>query len=299
MDAFRGQHLVVLPEAVRRSARTHPLLRGLLVTDAGVFPRAEGHLVERAHGAAGTVLILCSSGSGWVQLKGGGADAGGRSKVEPGALAWLPAGHAHAYGTEGKAGEAWTIEWAHVAGTEVAGWAELLQIPEGGGVVSLGRERASMIGLGGAWEHLERGYSLTNLVSAGAALRAALANIVRQRSMPGKEAGRRSARDRVSASVEWMRAHLAQPIRLDELAALAGLSVPHYSALFHRLTGFSPIDWLIRLRVQRACQLLDTTDAVIAAVGEQAGFSDAYYFTRRFTGVMGMSPRAWRRLTKG
>src|SRR5690554_1677239 len=98
VDAFRGQHLVVLPETVRRNVRTHSLLRGLLVTDAGLFPRAERHLVERPQGAAGTVLILCSSGSGWIQLKESGVSAGGRLRVGPGTLAWLPAGQPHAYG---------------------------------------------------------------------------------------------------------------------------------------------------------------------------------------------------------
>lgn len=304
VDAFRGQHLVVLPESVRRNAQPHPLLRGLLVTDAGVFPRAAGHLVVRPKGAEATVVILCSSGSGWVRLKEGGGNAGGKLRVEPGSLAWLPGGQPHAYGTEGALAAdvgtdaAWTIEWAHITGAEVAGWAELLQLPADGGVVSLGGERASAIDLGAAWEHLERGYSLANLVSASTALRAALANIVRQRATPGKPGGR-LAQERVAASAEWMQVHLTQPMRLDELAGLAGLSVPHYSALFRQLTGFAPIDWLIRLRIQRACQLLDTTDAAIRTIGEQTGFNDAYYFTRRFSCVMGMSPRAWRRLKKG
>ncbi|MDR1281073.1 MAG: AraC family transcriptional regulator [Opitutaceae bacterium] len=291
----------MLPGPVSRSAQTHPLLRGLLVTDAGVFPHAERHLVERPSGAAGTVLILCSSGSGWVRTGNGG-----RLRVEPGSLAWLPAGFSHAYGTDGAAspgaeageGMAWTIEWAHVTGGEVAAWAELLQLPPGGGVLAMELARAPVVSLGAAWEHLERGYSLSNLVSASAALRAALANIVRLRAAPGTP-GRQSAQERVAASAEWMKAHLAQPVRLDELAGLAGLSAPHYSTLFRQLTGFAPIDWLIRMRIQRACQLLDTTDDAVRAIGEQTGFSDAYYFTRSFSRVMGISPRVWRRMQKG
>jgi transcriptional regulator GlxA family with amidase domain len=87
--------------------------------------------------------------------------------------------------------------------------------------------------------------------------------------------------------------------RLDELATAAGLSVAHYSMLFRRHTGFSPIDFLIRLRVRRACRLLDTTSLPIGEVGERAGYLDPYYFARCFRRVMGCSPRGYRKMTKG
>jgi transcriptional regulator GlxA family with amidase domain len=96
-----------------------------------------------------------------------------------------------------------------------------------------------------------------------------------------------------------MQAHLAQSIRLEELASLAAVSVPHYCTLFKRHTGFAPIDWLIRLRIQRACQLLDTTTETVAAIGRRAGFPDPYYFTRCFRRIIGHPPREYRRITKG
>jgi transcriptional regulator GlxA family with amidase domain len=173
-----------------------------------------------------------------------------------------------------------------------------LQLPASGGVAAFDAEAAARIGLGGAWEQLERGYSLANLVAAGTALRSALSALGRSLVLPGKPGGR-PAMERVAASAEWMKEHLVKPVRLQELATLAGLSVPHYSALFRQRTGFAPIDWLIRLRIQRACQLLDTTDAPVRAVGEQAGFNDAYYFARSFRRVMGVSPRAYRKVKKG
>lgn len=96
-----------------------------------------------------------------------------------------------------------------------------------------------------------------------------------------------------------MRTHLAQSIRLEELAQLAGVSIPHYCTLFKRQTGFAPIDWLLRLRVQRACQLLDTTPDPIATIGARVGFPDPYYFTRCFRRIVGTPPREYRRIPKG
>jgi AraC family transcriptional regulator, arabinose operon regulatory protein len=286
-EGFAGQHLVVLPTAVRRQAERHPLLRGLLVTDAGVFPRAMAHYIERAKGAATTLLILCSAGRGWVRLPGQDLE------VESGTLVWLPAGIPHAYGAADKA--PWTIEWCHFTGEEVDAWRDLLQLPAAGGAIGLGAEAAE-IRLARAWESLEHGYSVGNLVAASIALRAALSTA----SAARREAhGTRSAEERVAASAAWMKEHLAQPVRLNELAAMAGVSVPHYSMLFRRQTGFAPIDWLIRLRVQRACQLLDTTRATVAEIGADVGFADPYYFTRCFRRVMGLPPTRYRQVPKG
>ena len=77
------------------------------------------------------------------------------------------------------------------------------------------------------------------------------------------------------------------------------MSVTHYSALFRRHGGFAPIDFLIRQRVQHACRLLDTTSLSVGEVAERTGYADPYYFTRCFRRVMGVAPRAYRKVPKG
>jgi YesN/AraC family two-component response regulator len=59
------------------------------------------------------------------------------------------------------------------------------------------------------------------------------------------------------------------------------------------------MDYFSRLKVQHACRLLDTTSARIQEVGTEIGYPDPYYFSRLFREVMGMSPRAYRSITKG
>ena len=288
-EGFRDQHLVVLPDSVRKSAERHPLLRALFVTDAGVFPRAGRHLVSRPKGVATTLLILCSAGRGWAEI------SGQKFVVEAGTVLWFPARQPHAYGSD--SASPWTIEWAHFTGLECAAWREFLQLPAAGGSLSLPASVLAQISLGPIWSHLERGYSSANLIEASLALRTTFAAL--SRPGPSSRSDDRPAVERVAASTEWIRAHLSQSIRLAELAQLAAVSIPHYCALFKRQTGFAPIDWLIRLRIQRACQLLDTTTETIAAIGARAGFPDPYHFTRSFRRIMGRSPRDYRRIPKG
>jgi transcriptional regulator GlxA family with amidase domain len=78
----------------------------------------------------------------------------------------------------------------------------------------------------------------------------------------------------VALVLEKVREAPATPYRLNELAAAAGLSVPHFSELFRRQTGHAPIDYVIRQRIQTACQLLDTTDESVAVIAAEVGYSE-------------------------
>lgn len=286
---FTGQHMVVVPDPLREAARTQPLLRGLQVTDAGYFPAARHHRIERETGAPTTLVILCLRGAGWYRL---GEDT---CAVGPGDLVWLPARRAHAYGA---AEDPWTIAWAHFTGDEVPAWARLLDLGATAreATIRLPVDRLEEIALDRVYAAIERGFSLRQQVAAAAALRRSLSEAAQLAIAPTDS---RSARDRVLASAEALRRDWQRPRRLVELATAAGVSVTHYSTLFRHHTGFAPIDFLIRLRVQHACRLLDTSTLPVRDVAERVGYSDSYYFTRCFRRVMGCSPRAYRQRQKG
>lgn len=282
--------MLVLPAPLAVRARTHPLLKGLCVTDAGYFPVAKNHLVERLRGTATHLVILCMRGKGWVRS----GDA--IREISAGDLAWLPANAPHAYGASED--DPWTIVWAHFSGDEVRAWGELLGITDQNAatVFDLPDDRLDEIALDQVYAALERGFAVRHQVMAATALRHALSTVVQLAHTPRNA---RSAHERVVASIEMLRRDWQRVHTLAELAAAAHVSVAHYSALFRRQTGFAPIDFIIRLRVQHACRLLDTTELSIAEVAEQVGYQDPYYFTRCFRRVMGRSPRLYREVPKG
>lgn len=288
-EGFPGQHHVVLPPSVVQRALRSPLLRGLMPTDAGAYPRASGHYVERPRGAAGTVFLVCTAGSGWVRWKDR------EQRVQTGGVVLLPPAEAHAYGADEE--DPWTLEWAHFVGEEAAHWrvAVLGRNPDSA-CLELPARIAPALGVARIYERLEAGYSEPQLLAAAAALRWSLAELVRLRHLPGNAP---TVVDAVDATAAWMREHLEQRIALEQLAVRARLSVSHFSAMFRQRFGYAPIDWLIRQRIQRACQLLDTTSEKVEAVGAAVGFADAYYFSRMFRRVMGVPPRRYRGTVKG
>src|SRR5579862_1904024 len=65
--------------------------------------------------------------------------------------------------------------------------------------------------------------------------------------------------ERIERSIAYMVEHLDQPLQVSTLAAQASVSPSHYFALFKRQTGMAPIDYFIRLRMNHARELLDST----------------------------------------
>jgi transcriptional regulator GlxA family with amidase domain len=152
-------------------------------------------------------------------------------------------------------------------------------------------ERLDSLGFDRIHSVLAAGYGLPELLDAAAALQICLVSVSRRRAQNSTAL---SAQERVHASVELLRQNWMHPHHLPELAAAAGLSVTHYTAIFRRLTGFSPIDFLIRQRVQHGAALLATSSTPISEIAPGCGFNDPYYFSRSFARVMGCSPRRYR-----
>lgn len=96
-------------------------------------------------------------------------------------------------------------------------------------------------------------------------------------------------------AVEYLDENCDRNIRLEELAALAGLSQSHFSHAFKASTGMAPHQWQTNARIERAKQLLLKNEASLTTISAEAGFSDQAHFTRVFRKVVGTTPASWRR----
>src|SRR5258708_17647286 len=84
-------------------------------------------------------------------------------------------------------------------------------------------------------------------------------------------------------------------IALDVVAQEVGLSRYHFSRVFKESMGLSPINYIVRQRIERAKKLLAETDLPIADVALQSGFSGQSHFTTFFRRLVGLTPRSFRR----
>jgi len=100
----------------------------------------------------------------------------------------------------------------------------------------------------------------------------------------------RNAENRLLKVLALMREDVARPWTLEELARKANLSPPHFTALCRRQTGMPPLSLLIRLRLQRAMDLLQRGDHNVAEAARAVGYEDPFYFSRLFKKHIGMTP---------
>jgi AraC-like DNA-binding protein len=99
--------------------------------------------------------------------------------------------------------------------------------------------------------------------------------------------------------IHYMKENIEKHITLHDIASFLGYSPSHISMVFKKNTGHSPMAYLNLLKIQQACLLLDSTDMKINQVCYKVGIDDAYYFSRLFSKMMGMSPRDYKQLKKG
>ena len=94
--------------------------------------------------------------------------------------------------------------------------------------------------------------------------------------------------------IDHMRTHMGETLSLEQLAGLSGLSCSQFARAFRDATGHPPHQYLIRLRVEAARELLEQTLLSVKEVGAQCGFEQPNHFATMFRKVTGMGPRSWR-----
>ncbi len=286
-EGFPGQRAVVLPRPLVGSWLDAGPLLELLPSDVGHYPRAEAHYVERPSGAAQLVLIYCVRGRGWLRMDQ-------TWRIGPGQALAIPPGTPHAYGADED--DPWTIYWVHMAGLKARRAGRLLTDRAGAPVFTVGLDPALPPLFEEILDLLGQGYTAPRLEWASACLAQLVAAFSAAAGRDPRGAGPDERLERV---IETMHRRLGDRLSVAGLAAEAALSPSHFSAVFRRKTGFAPLDFFLRLKMQRACHLLDSTGLPVKAIAAEIGFEDPLYFSRAFRRVHACSPTEYRAARKG
>ena len=99
----------------------------------------------------------------------------------------------------------------------------------------------------------------------------------------------------ISTIVGFITENFAHPLSMADLSQRVGMSESQFSRYFRRATGNNFTDFVNRLRITRACELLMDTDRYITNVCYDSGFNNVANFNRRFLEIKGMTPKEFRR----
>jgi len=119
-----------------------------------------------------------------------------------------------------------------------------------------------------------------------------ICGISRDLHAPGAEVGEFAA---LSAALDHIHRHFDEPLRLPALAEMAGMSVYQFDQRIRALFRVTAGQYLVKVRIDAACQRLAAGGDAVAHIALDCGYSDQSAFSRQFKQVVGMSPAAYRK----
>lgn len=98
----------------------------------------------------------------------------------------------------------------------------------------------------------------------------------------------------ISNAVRYMQHHYSNPIILDDIVEASGLSKYYFSRLFQSIMQTSPMNFLTKIRLNKAIELMNDQNLTIEEIALRVGYSNGNYFTKVFKSIIGMSPGKYR-----
>ena len=95
----------------------------------------------------------------------------------------------------------------------------------------------------------------------------------------------------ISNIQKYIQSHIEERLTLNEISAVFGLSPNYLSALFKKTCGVGFSEYITQMKISRAKTLLLEQDMKVYEIADQLGFESAFYFSKVFKKVSGVSPR--------
>lgn len=100
---------------------------------------------------------------------------------------------------------------------------------------------------------------------------------------------------RIGKAIGLLENSLQRHVPLKELTGITAMSVSTLNRIFKEATGFSPIQYHLRIRIKKAGELLCSTGLSVTEIAGFTGFDDSNYFSRQFRKITGLSPMEFRK----
>ena len=280
---FLGQTMVVLDNDKKRNLLTNLFYHNLFPEAIGYFPNAKHHNRSRKNGINEYILLYCLAGEGWIKINGK------TIQLTPNTGFIIPENTGHKYGSSLK--DAWSIYWVHFTGKYATTFYNRFSTTTDTAIkIAFDESRITL--LYEILKLLESDYTDEKTELTHFKLISFLSSICYSNALNN------TVDDTISHSIEFMKVHLNEILTIVVLAKQACYSISRYSELFKQKTGYSPIQFLIRLKIQKSCEYLYFTNLAIKEICNEVGFDDPYYFSRMFKKQIGVSPSEYRKKKK-
>ena len=290
-EGFKGERFASLPDNLLETYSKDPLIGDLFLRKIGYFPRVKYHYIQKEHGCDYTMLIYCTDGEGWYEIYGE------KHILRKNEYIILPQNTPYAFGANNE--NPWTIYWLHFKGKNCKYYQPGSCVPRSITPDNHSRlqDRLRLV------EEIYHCFSLAYIPEymryTSACLHLFLSSFIYLEQYRSIQTFINKDLSFSGKVIHFMQENLQYNITLEELAAHFKYSASHFSMLFQKETGSSPINYFLRLKIQKACQYIELTDLKLQDIATAIGFEEPAYFSRLFTKIMGMTPSAYRKQERG
>ncbi len=281
----KTRYLRIPKEIIDKSIESK-LLHEIIVVSAGFrcgFNTSIGYDVQRYPGEE-YLVKYCASGYGWLEAEGL------EYRIGPGDIVICRDSASHGYGAD--PGNPWSVYWAYFKGKSASDYFNSVFSPKGRHVVRIGYDSFLEQYFRNIILTMEKGYAPNYMLHVSNLLKAIFSHTIIMLEPPGRNSGKESEFEEL---IRYMLENLHKTLTLNQIAKKAGMSKDHFTKVFSKRYGYTPVDYFIRMKMQKACELLVTTGHTIYQIAGGLGYNDCYYFSRLFKKKTGISPGQFRR----
>ena len=276
-------HSVCIPPSIFERDSNNPLIQDLFVTWIGYYEKALGHVLRPRIFEDEYCLLYCIDGKGTLQ------SMQNTYSISAGDCFFLFKGVEHSYFADKQF--PWSKYWSCFSGRLASAYLHQIGVTAENPVLHLGIDSQIVNWFYDTMEVFQTGFHPANILHASTNLRCIFSRIIDLQF--GKQLMTSSTLT-MNDILEYMLANLSHPLSLDELAESTGMSKYSLIRKFREKTGYPPLEYFTRLKIQRACQLLQTEGKKVKDISEELGFSSPYYFSLVFKHYTNLSPSQFR-----
>lgn len=279
--------MVVIPRPFLELIQDDPLTGDLYIHSLGHIPRARHHHISRPAGSPYHVFLYCTDGKGTVNSNGT------EFSLTANRYMVLPAGVPFSYYADDA--DPWSLYWIVFGGDKAVVFSNAMSKPRTAqpSVHSRIEQRTELFDT--VHSLLCGGLTLPKINYANVIVMHFLTSFLYLNLDRGPTPQREHGDNMVAKVTHFMNENIEKNLTLKDLSAIAGYSGNYFYRKFFRETGHGPIDYFIRLKMNKASILLIKTRLRISQIAGKLGFASADYFSRMFKKTVGISPTEFRR----
>ena len=289
-EGFKGERFVFLPEELLEKYSNDPLIENLYIRKIGFFPKVKFHSIQKDKGVDYAMLIYCTDGKGTYHIYDK------TYQIEKNQYVLIPPYVPYSF--EANMDDPWTIYWIHFRGKLMNSFLSPNPSPQTILSDEYSRQQQRIRLFEETYNSFAMGYIKEYLAYSSMCLYLLLSTFVFQDQFRHIGIPNHRELSFPMRVVYYMQEHIENNLSLQDLAQHFNYSESHLSFLFQKETGISPINYFIRLKIQKACQYIELTSMKLSEIAIRLGFEEPAYFSRVFTKIIGMSPSTYREKEK-